>query len=299
MICDFATQKPVSAHGGLIGTILGLVFHVTAGEGDPFNEFANPANQVSSHFGILNGQGGTVDGALEQYVDTEFDSWAQMAGNSSYLSCETEGQPGEALTPAQVTTFGRLMAWAHAEHGIPLAIVDVPGQRGLILHSDGGAAWGGHPCPGPLRASQRTAILAAASKLLDPTPEGATVSDFPNAVAVCQTASGKGAWVVGSDGGVFTTGDAQFLGSLGGKGVTDIVGIARSWTGAGYYLWGADGGVFAFGDAANAVHGSYPGLPANERQGDRTFGGGSFQLHWGGTGYTLTALDGNGYGFGA
>lgn len=172
MLCPFATQRPVSAHGGSMATHLGVVIHVTAGEGDPFNEFANPANQVSSHFGIGNGQGGMLDGSLEQYVDTDLDSWAQAAGNGSYVSVETEGEPTELLTPAQVATFGRLMAWLHQVHGVLLSITDTPGAPGFITHGDGGASWGGHEgCPGPLRSAQRQAIIAAAGTVPTPTPQ--------------------------------------------------------------------------------------------------------------------------------
>jgi hypothetical protein len=172
-ICPAALWMPVMAHGGPLGqvSILGVVFHVTAGEGDPYNEFVNPANQVSSHFGILNGQGGTVDGRLEQYVDTKYMSWAQMAGNSTYLSVETEGLPTDPLTPAQIATFGRLMAWINKVHGVPLVITDTVGQRGLITHGDGGVAWGDHiDCPGPIRAAQRQSILAAAQSPVSPAP---------------------------------------------------------------------------------------------------------------------------------
>lgn len=128
------------------------------------------------------------------------------------------------------------------------------------------------------------------------------MSDFPGAVASCLTASGNGAWVVTNTGNVYTSGDAQEYGTLftaGVKNVSNIVGLARSWGGKGYYLFGADGGVFAFGDAtvpSGPV--SYPGLPAADKVGTRSFGGGSFNLHWGGTGYTLVALDGNRYAFG-
>jgi len=175
--CPFAIQRPVTAHGGAIGSILGVVLHVTAGEGDPYNEFVTPANQVSSHFGVGNGQGGMADGAIEQYVDTSQQSWAQAAGNASYLSIETEGQPTEPLTAAQVAAVGRLMAWANQTHGVPLVVVDTVGQRGLITHGDGGAAWGGHTdCPGPLRSAQRAAILAAAGAAPPSPPSTVTVS---------------------------------------------------------------------------------------------------------------------------
>ena len=64
----------------------------------------------------------------------------------------------------------------------------------------------------------------------------------------------------GKDGGVFTFGNAPFLGSLPGIGVTvnNIAGIASTPDGQGYYVVGADGAVYAFGDATS--HGSLPGL---------------------------------------
>jgi hypothetical protein len=66
------------------------------------------------------------------------------------------------------------------------------------------------------------------------------------------TLSGGGYWEAGTDGGVFSFGDAVFYGSLHSLGLTPtapIVGMARSAKGKGYWLVGADGGVFAFGDA--------------------------------------------------
>ena len=163
-------QRPVSALGGAMGAVLGVVIHVTAGEGDPYNEFANPANQVSSHFGIGNGQGGMADGLIEQYVDTANQSWAQAAGNGNYISVETEGEPTDPLTPAQVQSFGRIMTWVHNTYKVPLAITNTVGGQGLITHGDGGAAWGGHTgCPGPQRSAQRADILTAASPVMNPT----------------------------------------------------------------------------------------------------------------------------------
>jgi hypothetical protein len=213
-LCPFAVQRPVSAHGGPIVAVLGVVEHVTAGEGDPFNEFANPANQVSSHFGIGNGQGGMADGLIEQYVDTANQSWAQAAGNGTYISVETEGEPGDPLTAAQVASFGRIMAWAAQVHGVPLVITDTPGQRGLIGHGDGGQAWGGHlGCPGAARLAQRPAILAAAGA---PSPAPAPPVPVFGKVGKmnCTDPETGGEWIVDLDGHVETWDGAPYCGGL-------------------------------------------------------------------------------------
>jgi Cu/Zn superoxide dismutase len=57
-----------------------------------------------------------------------------------------------------------------------------------------------------------------------------------------------GYYLVASDGGIFTYGDAVFRGSRGGQPLAKpIVGLAT--TGGGYYLVASDGGIFAYGDA--------------------------------------------------
>ena len=69
-------------------------------------------------------------------------------------------------------------------------------------------------------------------------------------VGVATTPDGDGYWLVGSDGGVFTYGDARFLGSAGALHLAaPIVGIASTPDGGGYWLVGSDGGVFTYGDA--------------------------------------------------
>jgi hypothetical protein len=216
VLCSFATQKPVAAHGGAIGKILGVVEHVTAGEGDPWGEFANPANEVSSHFGIGNGQGGFADGAIEQYVDTANESWAQMAGNMSYLSVETEGEPTDPLTQNQVLSFARVLAWAHVEHGVALAIVDTPGEEGLITHGDGGVAWGNHEgCPGILRAGQRAEIVYLAALTVNP-PNNPPATGGSVNMQIEDPITG-GIWTIGADLHVEAEGGAPFLGGMNGN----------------------------------------------------------------------------------
>ena len=78
-------------------------------------------------------------------------------------------------------------------------------------------------------------------------------------MAICATPSGHGYWVCGSDGGVFTYGDARFHGSLGGVDLdAPITAMAATPDGGGYWLLGADGGVFTFGNAE--FHGAPIGL---------------------------------------
>jgi hypothetical protein len=68
---------------------------------------------------------------------------------------------------------------------------------------------------------------------------------------------------VASDGGIFSFGDAQFYGSMGGHPLNKpIVGIASTPDGKGYWEVASDGGIFSFGDAQ--FYGSMGGHPLNK-----------------------------------
>ncbi len=68
-----------------------------------------------------------------------------------------------------------------------------------------------------------------------------------------------GYWLVGSDGGIFTFGSAQFYGSTGSLHLQrPVVGIVPTQDRGGYWLDASDGGIFAFGDGG--FYGSIPGL---------------------------------------
>ena len=67
---------------------------------------------------------------------------------------------------------------------------------------------------------------------------------------------------MGSDGGVFSFGDAKFYGSTGAMALNKpIVAMASTPAGAGYWLMASDGGIFTFGDAK--FYGSMGGTPLN------------------------------------
>jgi ribosomal protein L24E len=65
-----------------------------------------------------------------------------------------------------------------------------------------------------------------------------------------RAAAANGYWMVASDGGIFSFGDAKFHGSTGNIKLNQpIVGIAATPSGNGYWMVATDGGIFAFGDA--------------------------------------------------
>lgn len=140
----------------------GLILHVQAGDGSPYGWFSDPSHGAVSHWWI------SKTGTVEQYLDADAKSWAQMAGNATYHSVETEGQPSEALTTQQVGSLADLYRWGHATYGWPLALAEKPGDPGFGWHGMGGQAWGGHfGCPGDLRKAQRADVLA----LITPSPQ--------------------------------------------------------------------------------------------------------------------------------
>jgi hypothetical protein len=109
-------------------------------------------------------------------------------------------------------------------------------------------------------------------------------------VAAASTPSGSGYWLAASNGGVFTHGDARFLGSAAGSSLNlPVVGMAATPTGNGYWLVASDGGIFSFGDArflgsTGALHLNQPivGMAATPT----------------GNGYWLVASDGGIFSFG-
>ena len=69
-------------------------------------------------------------------------------------------------------------------------------------------------------------------------------------VGMTATTDGNGYWLVASDGGIFSYGDATFYGSTGGIHLNKpIVGMAATNDGRGYWLVASDGGIFSYGDA--------------------------------------------------
>ena len=109
-------------------------------------------------------------------------------------------------------------------------------------------------------------------------------------VGAAGTPGAKGYWLVGSDGGIFTYGDARYMGSTGSMRLNQpVVGMAATPDGGGYWLVARDGGIFTFGSAS--FYGSTGGMRLNQPivGMDRTPTG---------HGYYLVAADGGVFSFG-
>jgi hypothetical protein len=150
--------------GGMKRPFKGLVLHIQQGtEVGTDATFKNPSAKVSAHFG------NPKSGKLDQWVDTDDVAWAEVAGNSTWISIENEGNSGDSLTDSQLANVALLFAWLNLTESVPLQLADSPDDSGLGYHGMGGAAWGGHTnCPGQPIVDQRAAIITAAQQLVAP-----------------------------------------------------------------------------------------------------------------------------------
>jgi hypothetical protein len=124
-----------------------------------------------------------------------------------------------------------------------LAGYDLIGADGSV-YAEGPPAGSGHP---------GVRWLGAANKL----PLKAPI------VGAAFTPDKNGYWLVATDGGIFSYGDAGFHGSTGALTLNKpIVGMATTPDGGGYWLVASDGGIFAFGDAR--FHGSTGSMTLNK-----------------------------------
>jgi hypothetical protein len=106
----------------------------------------------------------------------------------------------------------------------------------------------------------------------------------------CFRVIGQGYWLVASDGGIFSFGDARFAGSAGSQALNKpIVAMTPTPSGLGYWMVASDGGVFAFGDAPFV--GSAGSLPLTKPIV-------SMAATPSGRGYWLVASDGGVFGYG-
>ena len=115
--------------------------------------------------------------------------------------------------------------------------------------------------PGSASAGVQSTAPASVSAFGDAAAYGAPAGGGLNAplAGIASTPDGKGYWLLGADGGVFTYGDAGFYGSHATGVYSPLVGIARTPDGRGYWIAGNSGVVYNFGDASSGGNNYYAG----------------------------------------
>lgn len=189
-----AIRKPITASKGRDRLTVWnrMNLHVAVSEAETLHHVFNVPKQVDSHFYVRR------SGAIEQYVDTDWQAFADLEGNDATISVETQGMGGGGWTEEQRESLARLYAWAVRTHGIAkkMATSSKIGteSKGLSWHRlgcdgnfpplpsilagrnqrGGGMRYTKHfgkVCPGDGRVPQIPGIFARAMVLLDGAPD--------------------------------------------------------------------------------------------------------------------------------
>ncbi|RPI07365.1 MAG: N-acetylmuramoyl-L-alanine amidase [Actinobacteria bacterium] len=214
-----------------------------------------PSGTAPSLDGIINGFPGSASGPLAQVMQSRESSgndvfyvvaagranhageggWHGLSGNSSVIGLEIEHTGTDPLPDNRqrlAARFHAAMARGRWDAGMVCQHREWAPSRKIDAAEN----------VDPNRFRQWVSDALAGAPGEDEVPSGAQM--------MAATPSGNGYWVVGSDGGIFSYGDAGFHGSLGGITLNSpVVGITATPSGRGYWLIAQDGGVFAFGDA--------------------------------------------------
>ena len=194
-----------------------------------------------------------------QYFEEEGTSMssAQAAGEAALLI-------GAGATP----TRARRLMLGTARPVSSTQFTPAWGAGALDIASAIGAL-GARPWTAPMMRGYRIVTTAGrVTGLGDPCQTSAFEGEVTGSLAqpvvgAAATPSGAGYWLVASDGGIFSFGDAAFHGSTGAIVLNKpIVGMAPTPSGNGYWLVASDGGIFSFGDAA--FQGSTGGIVLNK-----------------------------------
>lgn len=165
-----------------------VVLHVTASNAASQYSYFNTSRKACSHFHVA------LDGTVEQYINTDHLSAADVEGSNDAISIETAGLGSGAWTGKQLSALAGLLAWIHHEHGIPLVLKSTsrPAERGIGWHRLGisgnfpslpsllagrnqrgyaGESWSssfGKVCPGDKRILQIPDLVAVARRIVAP-----------------------------------------------------------------------------------------------------------------------------------
>jgi hypothetical protein len=114
----------------------------------------------------------------------------------------------------------------------------------------------------PFRIGPSAADLTAGTARCKPV----TSQVFVPPVTPATPATPNGYWLTSADAGMFSYGDAKFVGSRGGQPLNEpVVGMAENKADhLGYWQVASDGGIFSYGSAAPRFFGSMGGQPLNK-----------------------------------
>lgn len=159
--------------GGAMDGHRGIVLHIAQGtyrgtidwQLNPDQRYRNGTKVTTSSTWIV----GRDRGQWAQMVDSDTVAWAQRDGSRTWLSIELTGFAPEPPTAWQIEACAHLLAWAHRAYGVPLAVADHPGERGLGHHSMDrewrDEEWGHDQCPGTGVVAMKGAIVRRASEI--------------------------------------------------------------------------------------------------------------------------------------
>jgi YVTN family beta-propeller protein len=190
---------------------------------------------------------------------------ANQPGNAQYAAAPEVQESVDVFGHAQTIAFNSqapstaaiggpsFTPTATASSGLPVTVSLAAGSQGCVL-SEGVVTF----------TSAGTCLIAAnqsGNSQYSPAPQAmqSIVSGPAPPSPVTSPSTSHGYWLVGSDGGIFSFGSAQFYGSMGGMALQrPVVGIVATRDRGGYWLDASDGGVFSFGDTQ--FYGSIPAL---------------------------------------
>jgi hypothetical protein len=219
----------------------------------------------SSHAYLLNqaALGGISNPPTISACGSDSDGGDAISGTVVYVPC------GSGLQAIQTNPLSTLWQTSSGAHGPPIT------AGGLVWSIGGSTLYGLDPASGA--EVQHVSVGGQANHF--PTPSvGDGLLLAPNADQVVAFSGSAGVpgppappppappnssyWLVASDGGIFSFGNAQFYGSTGSLVLNKpVVGMAATSSGNGYWFVASDGGIFNYGGAS--FSGSEGGKPLN------------------------------------
>jgi hypothetical protein len=210
----------------------------------------------------LGGIGGQIGSPISA-CGSDSDGGNAISGTVVYVPC------GNGVEAIQTSPLATQWQTASGAHGPPIT------AGGLVWSIGGSSLYGLNPASGA--TVQQVSVGGEANHF--PTPsvgDGLLLAPSTDQVYAFSGSAGlpgppsppppappkSSYWMVASDGGIFTFGNAGFYGSAGSLPLNKpVVAMAPTASKSGYWLVASDGGIFSYGDAS--FHGSMGGQSLN------------------------------------